>query len=104
MISSESRSFAVVKGNEILLYISLYNIVENAIIMVSDNGNGIPKEFQQKIFEPFFRLDKSKEHLGHSLGLGLAFAKYAIERHGGNIEVDSTLGQGTVIIVTIPAG
>jgi two-component system, OmpR family, phosphate regulon sensor histidine kinase PhoR len=74
---------------------------EKAMIKVSDNGNGIPLEFQQKIFEPFFRLDKSGEHNRNSLGLGLAFAKYAIERHGGMIKIDSTPGRGTDVFVTL---
>jgi len=73
-----------------------------AVIAVADDGPGIAPEHQQKIFERFYRIDKarSREEGGH--GLGLAIAKWAVERHGGRIEVESALGHGAVFRIRLP--
>ncbi|HYW79953.1 MAG TPA: ATP-binding protein, partial [Thermoguttaceae bacterium] len=69
-------------------------------IVVRDTGVGIPAEDVDKIFDPFFT---SKE-VGQGTGLGLAVSYGIIERHGGMIVVESTAGEGTVFIITLPVG
>lgn len=71
------------------------------VLTVSDTGEGIAAEYHEKIFDRFFQVDKSRNDSG--AGLGLAIAKWIIERHAGTIEVRSTLGAGTTFIVTLPS-
>ncbi|MBI4838915.1 MAG: GHKL domain-containing protein [Nitrospirae bacterium] len=70
----------------------------NIIIKISDTGNGIPQEAIDKIFEPFFT---TKEK---GTGLGLAIVFNIIQKHHGDIQVDSREGIGTAFIITLPAG
>jgi PAS domain S-box-containing protein len=82
-------------------FLSLYPEVKGhlfAHIMVEDNGSGIKEEDQKHIFEPFF----STKEVGKGTGLGLAMAYGAIQSHGGIIDVESTLGQGTAIHIYLP--
>ncbi len=77
----------------------------NAILCVEDNGIGIAKENQDKIFERFFRVDKARANNNKdesSTGLGLSIVKQVVDDHRGTIEVESDLGKGTKFIVTIP--
>lgn len=67
-----------------------------AVITVSDTGRGIPRENLQKIFRPFFTTK------GHGTGLGLSLARRIVETHGGHIEVQSTLGEGTCFTILLP--
>ena len=69
---------------------------------VSDRGRGIPKEMQSRIFEPFFRVDKSRSKKQGGSGLGLALVKAIADAHGAQITVDSELGKGTTVSVTLP--
>lgn len=73
-----------------------------AIIEVIDNGIGIPPEYKDRIFERFFRVDKSRSKEVGGTGLGLAIVKHSCLINGGNIEVDSTLGKGSIFRVTFP--
>lgn len=103
-------------GNRILLYRALFNLTENAAkynreggfisltaykegeavnVCVSDNGIGIPQEELPHIFEPFYRVDRSRSRAMGGSGLGLSLVKEIIEKHGGSIEVESVLGEGT---------
>ncbi len=66
---------------------------------VADNGKGIPPEIQERLFEPFY---STKGDLGN--GLGLYISREIVERHGGHITVDSTVGTGTTMRVSLPAG
>ncbi len=71
---------------------------EEVLFRVADTGHGIPQEVLPKIFDPFFTTKES----GKGTGLGLAIVRQAAEEHGGRIEVDSRVGEGTVITVTFP--
>ncbi len=108
---------------ELMMEELLYNLCENAIkynkpggyvklkirkdlfnifIEVSDNGIGIPKECQNRIFERFYRVDKSHSKQIGGTGLGLAIVKHVVEYHDGRIEIDSDVGVGTKIVVILP--
>ncbi len=71
----------------------------NIVLSVSDNGIGIPLEHQARIFERFYRVDKSHSKETGGTGLGLSIVKHAVMYHGGKIKLDSTVGKGTVIRV-----
>jgi signal transduction histidine kinase len=71
----------------------------HVIIEVVDNGPGMPTEILPKIFDPFF----TTKEVGQGSGLGLSIVHGIVERHGGTIEVESQLGQGTTFTVTLPA-
>jgi two-component system OmpR family sensor kinase len=114
-----------VQTDRTLLRLALVNLVHNAIqhsrpnskislaaarrpsgvdISVSDSGHGIAPEYHEKIFEPFFRVDKARSRSeGGGVGLGLAIAKRAIERNGGRIIVESDLNRGSVFRIELPS-
>ena len=75
---------------------------EGVAITVSDTGIGIPAEHQARVFERFYRVDKSHSRASGGTGLGLSIVKHAVQDLGGTIHLDSTPGQGTSIRVTIP--
>ena len=108
-------------GSDILLYRLVYNLVENAIkynnadgtvtvaatskdghicLTISDTGSGIPDEMKERIFEPFFRLDKSRSRALGGVGLGLALVREIVSVHGGSITVTSNPSGGTTFAVT----
>jgi len=75
---------------------------EMAVIRVSDNGLGIPQRDQKRVFEKFYRV-KSAEHRAQAgSGLGLAVARLIVEQHGGEIEVESDMGEGSTFTVRLP--
>lgn len=101
-------------GNQVLLYRACFNLVENAAkynkdcgkilietkvdnkveqIIISDTGNGIPVEELEQIFEPFYRVNKSRSRKEGGAGLGLSIVKTIVEKHGWEISVDSKLGE-----------
>ncbi|MGT2950302.1 PAS domain-containing sensor histidine kinase [Streptococcus cuniculi] len=111
------------KGNPALLQSILYNLCDNAIkynkeqgkisvelsqyedtlvLQVADTGVGIAKADKERIFERFYRADKSRSKQVGGTGLGLSIVKYALQVHGASIEVDSLLDQGTTMTVTFP--
>jgi two-component system phosphate regulon sensor histidine kinase PhoR len=106
-----------------LLYEIIYNLCDNAIkynveggkvevtvasdentssITVKDSGIGIPAEHQNRIFERFYRVDKSHSKASGGTGLGLSIVKHAVQLHRGKIELDSTPGKGTQMRVVFP--
>lgn len=111
---------ACIYGNDSFLQRTFYNLIENAIkynvangkvlinisneknnviIEVKDSGNGIDDEFKSKIFEPFFRIDKSRNREIGGSGLGLAMVKHIVDKHNATIEVkDNELGGSTFIL------
>ena len=114
---------ATVSGVRRLLYEMIYNLCDNAIhynrengsvrmhienrdnaavISVLDTGIGIAPEHQGRIFERFYRVDKSHSKASGGTGLGLSIVKHAALYHHGSIELESQLGQGTEIRVTLP--
>ena len=82
--------------------IHLRDLGENVEIRVKDNGIGIPGEDQSRVFERFYRVDKSHSREIGGTGLGLAITKNAITMHNGDIKVHSVLGEGTMFDVRIP--
>ena len=116
---------AVVTGNAKVLDEMIYNLCDNAIkynkdggkvditvtrtedgkthLNVSDTGIGIPKNEQSRVFERFYRVDKSHSKLIGGTGLGLAIVKHAAMYHGAEISLESTVGVGTEITVSFPA-
>ncbi len=74
----------------------------NAVIKVKDTGIGIPAEHHQRIFERFYRVDKSHSRLTGGTGLGLSIVKHAVILHGGKISLESKENKGTEITVTLP--
>jgi heavy metal sensor kinase len=74
----------------------------HAVIEVTDQGPGIAPEHQQKIFERFYRVDKSRSRADGGHGLGLAIAKWSVERQSGRIEVVSEVGQGSLFRIVLP--
>ena len=75
---------------------------KNAVISVSDTGIGIPTEHKARIFERFYRVDKSHSKETGGTGLGLSIVKRAVMLHGGNVELNSTIGKGTTVEVILP--
>ena len=73
-----------------------------AVVRVSDTGPGIPEDKQEKIFERFYRLEKSRSKETGGTGLGLAIVKHAVMYHKGSVRVESEEGKGTVFILRIP--
>ncbi len=84
------------------LKIRTYNQGENYCLEIADNGIGIPKDDLKRIFERFYRVHTGNQHDVKGTGLGLAYVRQMIEILGGNIKAESTLGQGTKFIITIP--
>lgn len=112
-------------GSDILIYRMLYNLVENAIkynredgtvtvsairkknevvLTVSDTGNGIDEAFREQIFEPFFRVDKSRSRELGGVGLGLAMVREVVRVHDGTIEVYTNKHSGTTFEVKMDIG
>ena len=112
-------------GSDILIYRMLYNLVENAIkynrengsvtvsaikeknkviLKVSDTGNGIDEAFREQIFEPFFRIDKSRSRELGGVGLGLAMVREVVRVHDGTIEVYTNKHSGTTFEVKMGIG
>ena len=110
-------------GSDILIYRLVYNLVENAIkynhsggqvtvtayrkekhvyLSVEDTGNGIPEELRERVFEPFFRVDKSRSRELGGVGLGLALVREIVRVHDGSITVRSNPSGGTVFDVILP--
>ena len=75
---------------------------ENAVISVADTGIGIAPEHQSRIFERFYRVDKSHSKASGGTGLGLSIVKHAVAYHHGTVQLESQPGKGTTITVTIP--
>ena len=74
--------------------------VNPALAVVADTGIGIPKKYQERIFERFFRVDKSRSKATGGTGLGLAIVKHITQLHDAKLEISSEEGKGTEIIVT----
>ena len=74
----------------------------NTVLTVKDTGIGISEEDQERIFERFYRVDKSRSKEVGGTGLGLSIVKHAVMIHKGKVECNSIVGEGTEFIVTIP--
>lgn len=115
----------VITGSDALIYRLVFNLIENAVkynrrggsvsvsvhkenndvvVRVSDSGCGIPEEYRESIFQPFFRVDKSRSRQMGGVGLGLALVHEIAVLHGGSVRAEPGNKVGTVFIVTLPAG
>jgi len=84
------------------LTVSLHRCDDNAILRFADTGVGIPEDAVGHIFERFYRVDKARSRKSGGSGLGLAIVRSMVERNQGQIQVESTLGQGSVFTVSFP--
>lgn len=82
--------------------VELQNKDDNIVLSVGDTGIGIPAEHQSRIFERFYRVDKSHSKETGGTGLGLSIVKHAVAYHGGTIRLDSEIGKGTTINIIFP--
>ena len=87
------------EGGEVL--VRTFDMDENVLVEIADNGNGIPQKHLSKIFERFYRVDKSRDREQGGSGLGLSIVKHIIEAHNQSINVRSTLGTGTTFSFTL---
>ncbi len=86
-----------------LVTIGVFERAGSAFIEVGDTGIGIPLEAQSRVFERFYRVDPGRSRDSGGTGLGLAIAKHVTELHGGQIQVESELGQGSTFTARIPS-
>ena len=122
-IALELDGDGAMTGSDALIYRLIFNLTENAIkynrpggsvrvsvsqpekrllIRVSDTGCGIPREYQQSIFQPFFRVDKSRSREYGGAGLGLSLVWEIADLHGGSVRVEKSSDKGTTIAVELP--
>ena len=73
------------------------------VVTVTDHGPGIPREHLSRVTERFYRVDAARSRESGGTGLGLAIVKHIVERHRGSLEIRSTVGIGTSVIVRLPA-
>jgi len=83
------------------VHAGFYNMGENILIEIADNGYGIPKEYHNRVFERFFRMERSRSRDMGGTGLGLAIVKHVIEAHNQNVNVRSTIGEGSTFGFTL---
>lgn len=88
--------------SKVYLDIELIDSNKNYVMIFKDKGKGIPIEFLDKVFDRFFRTPENNRHNVKGHGLGLSYAKDIVEKHNGNISIDSTLGKGTEVTIKIP--
>ena len=122
-ITLERDGDGVMTGSDTLIYRLLFNLAENAIkynrpggsvrlsvtpepekllIRVADTGPGIPERFQRSIFQPFFRVDKSRSREYGGVGLGLSLVWEIVKLHGGTVCVENSSEAGTTVAVSLP--
>ena len=122
-ITLEMEGDGFLIGSDALIYRLLFNLTENAVkynrsggsvkvsvtqepekllIRVSDTGCGVPEEYQQSIFQPFFRVDKSRSREYGGVGLGLSLVWEIANLHGGGVRVEESSKKGTTIAVELP--
>ena len=120
----ESTGDGTMTGSDTLIYRLLFNLTENAIrynrpdgivritvteeekrliIRVSDTGCGVPEQYRESIFQPFFRVDKSRSRENGGVGLGLSLVWEIVTLHGGEVCVEESSEKGTTIAVRLPS-
>lgn len=123
-ITLQHSGDCVMKGSDTLIYRLIYNLTENAIrynrpdgavnidiikeqkqlvIRVTDTGYGIPEQYRESVFQPFFRVDKSRSREYGGVGLGLSLVWEIVALHGGEVRAEKSTANGTTIAVHFPA-
>ena len=82
--------------------VSISDSDNHVFLRVEDQGPGIPKQYRESIFQPFFRLDKSRSRAYGGAGLGLALVWEIAALHGGTVEVEASSENGTTMLATLP--
>ena len=121
---SQSGEDLWITGSDVLVYRAIFNLVENsvkynrpggsvcaavsrrgeeAMIEIKDTGCGIPKDFRESVFQPFFRVDKSRSREKGGVGLGLSLVWEIAHLHGGDVRIRESGESGTAIELTLPA-
>ena len=124
VLLSQSGGDLWITGSDVLIYRAIFNLVENgvkynrpggsvcvaasqrgqeAVIEVKDTGCGIPEDFRESVFQPFFRVDKSRSREKGGVGLGLSLVWEIARLHGGDVRVRESGESGTKIELTLPA-
>ena len=122
-VTLTAKGDGIMTGSDALIYRLIFNLTENAVkynrpggsvrvsvtqepekllLRVSDTGSGIPDEYQRSIFQPFFRIDKSRSREYGGAGLGLSLVWEITNLHGGSVWVEESSENGTVIAVELP--
>ena len=122
-VTLTSEGDGIMTGSDALIYRLIFNLTENAVkynrpggsvrvsvtqelekllLRVSDTGCGIPEEYQRSIFQPFFRVDKSRSREYGGAGLGLSLVWEIADLHGGSVWVEKSSEKGTTIAVELP--
>jgi heavy metal sensor kinase len=84
--------------------VAVSQTADGGVLEVIDQGSGIPRVHQEQIFERFYRVDRSRSRLDGGSGLGLPIVQWAVEAHGGQIQMESTEGQGSIFRICLPNG
>src|SRR6202011_761976 len=93
---------SLTRAEGLLIRLRVRQQEENAVVEVIDQGPGIAPQHQQKIFERFYRVDKARSRTSGGAGLGLSIARWAIQRQGGHVELESELGRGSLFRIVMP--
>lgn len=122
-VTVEQEGDTVLEGDRLHLVSVLFNLMDNALkyshgtpqiqvlvrginnsvqLCVADNGIGIPKEYQDKVFDKFFRVPTGNLHNAKGYGLGLSYVAHVVEKHKGTIRIDSMEGSGSRFVITLP--
>ena len=125
VVLQQDCAYLQMVGSDALIYRLVFNLVENgikynrpggavrvtlrpqkqtAVLRITDTGSGIPAECRDSIFQPFFRVDKSRSREMGGVGLGLALVREIAVLHGGTVTVEESSGCGTTFAVTLPLG
>ena len=124
VLLSQSGGDLWITGSDVLIYRAIFNLVENgvkynrpggsvcaavsrrgeeAMIEIKDTGCGIPEDFRESVFQPFFRVDKSRSREKGGVGLGLSLVWEIAHLHGGDVRIRESGESGTAIELTLPA-
>lgn len=103
-IENVIRNAVLHSGPESRVEVNLEPTPGELVLTVADNGRGVPEQDLERLFEPFYRVDPSRDHKQSGYGLGLAIAARIVERHGGKVDAMNRPGGGLAVSFRLPAG